>query len=183
MFAEWTSELAYLIGLLVTDGNVRENGNVSFVSKDKDLTEFVRDCITPSQPIHEERTSNAWRWYIWSIPLVKKLNGFGIFPRKSKTIRFPIFPEKVKWDFIRGILDGDGTIDKIGRISFSTGSYTFAVRLKVFFVNSGFNPNLYKSTRSFVVHLNVGDSINLARHIYQGNKFCLTRKKTRARNI
>jgi len=183
-FVKWTPKLAYLIGLLITDGNVRETGQISFVSKDKELTEFVRNCITPSQPIRKERTRNnsiVWRWNIWSIPLFAILQKFGLIPRKSKIVKFPIIPPEVQWHFIRGILDGDGTIGKIGRIGFSSGSKDFAVGLKNFLIRNDLSPHFYQATRSFCVYLGVKDSIKLAYLIYQNNFFCLQRKKLRAR--
>ena len=93
---QWTPELGYLIGLLITDGCVRENGQTNFVSKDKELSEFVRDAITPSKPLREERTrinNPVWRWEVWSIPLVNKLRQLCIRPRKSLTGTFPTIPE------------------------------------------------------------------------------------------
>jgi len=181
-FDQWTPELGYLIGLLITDGSIRENGQVNFVSKDKELSGFVRDTITPSKPLREERTRKnnpVWRWEVWSIPLVNILGQFGITPRKSLNGTFPTIPEAIKWHFIRGVLDGDGTVDKARRISFSSGSSDFANALSFFLLTNGFSPHLYPAKRSLVVYLSVKDSLLLARKLYEGNPFCLKRKKAR----
>ena len=44
---EWTSELAYAVGLITTDGNLSKDGrHISVVSKDVDLLETLRDCLS-----------------------------------------------------------------------------------------------------------------------------------------
>ena len=43
---KWSPEFAYAIGLLTTDGNLSPDGrHLNFTSKDKELTELLRDCL------------------------------------------------------------------------------------------------------------------------------------------
>lgn len=176
-FNIWTSDLTYLLGLLIADGCVRDNGFINFVSLDIELLQFVRDRISSTTPISD----NNRRVVFWSVDLRDKLISFGIVPRKSKIINFPTsIPDNLLPDFIRGILDGDGHIDRHGRIGFSSGSKQFLFGLQNSLSSFGIGSHLYKGTRCFVLYSGVKDSIKLANLIYNGN-FCLPRKKDRAR--
>lgn len=178
-FDIWTPDLAYLLGLLAADGCVRDNGFINFVSLDIELLKFVRDKISPTTPISD----NNRRVIFWSVDLRDKLISFGIVPRKSKIIKFPTFiSDNILPDFIRGVLDGDGSIDKIGRISFCSGSRIFLVGLVNALKNWNISCSIYAHTRSFIIYINVKNSIQLAKLLYNGN-FCLKRKYRRARFI
>src|SRR5437868_6134942 len=54
---EWSADVAYVIGLIATDGNLaRKRPVITIVSKDTDLLETIRRClglITPSSRIPE----------------------------------------------------------------------------------------------------------------------------------
>lgn len=180
----WSPDLAYFVGLMLSDGNVRDTGAVGFVSLDRCSTEFVRDYIAPDSPIREERTklgTIAFRWTVWSRPLVDRLGQLGIHPRKSLTVRMPPVPDDCVWDFLRGLLDGDGHVDRNGRASFATGSGDFATDLVALFARLGLKATAYGKGRSYSVQLNVAPSRHLASLMYRPDAPHLERKRVRFR--
>jgi len=74
-FAGWSADVAYVVGLIATDGNLgRKRAAISIVSKDVDLLETVRRCFILSTPIKPP----APRWLqqslsssrmVWSLSL------------------------------------------------------------------------------------------------------------------
>ncbi len=111
---EWSPNLAYAVGLITTDGNLSNDGrHMSVVSKDYDLLETLRDCLgidnaitrtTNSTGLHYNRLQWGDRnFYDW-------LLGIGLMPAKSLQLDSIAVPDEYMADFMRGCIDGDGTI-------------------------------------------------------------------------
>ncbi len=124
---KWRSELAYAVGLIVTDGNVSKDGrHITFVSKDIEQINNFNKClgIKPKlgQTVSGYNEKSAHRVQLGNITFYKFLLSLGIMPAKSKIIGEIILPDKYFWDFLRGCFDGDGCFysywDKRWRSSF-----------------------------------------------------------------
>lgn len=108
-----TKEKAYVLGWIASDGNLSKNG-VTISIKDKSTLEDIRDIICPELKIKSYK-DNIWTLAISSrqmaIDCIKHL-GLKSFGKKDKDIKFPeqIKPE-LKWHFLRGYFDGDGSIN------------------------------------------------------------------------
>jgi hypothetical protein len=111
---EWTADLAYAVGLIATDGNLsRRPGRLSIVSNDVDLLDMVRQRLNLTAPIRPHRGGYghrchhiAWsdrRFYDW-------LTTAGLTPAKSLTLGPLAIPDEYFADFLRGCIDGDGSI-------------------------------------------------------------------------
>ena len=112
--AAWSSELAYAIGLIATDGTLSRDGrHLAITSKDRDLLELIRAClrltnsIRPSangrgQIYHRMQWSNRV-FYDW-------LRSIGLTPAKTFTLGPVAIPEEYFPDFFRGCIDGDGSV-------------------------------------------------------------------------
>ena len=111
---EWTPDRAYAVGLIATDGNLsRKPGRVSITSNDVDLLEAVRQRldvsarITPHGGGYGRRCHRvAWsdlRFYNWLLDI-------GLTPAKSLTLGALAIPRQLFVDFLRGCIDGDGTV-------------------------------------------------------------------------
>ena len=116
---QWTPALAYLVGYVLSDGNVNKGlTRVSFVSADREHLELVRDLFEADCPIrihHAPETDplserQCYCLNIDSRTIASAFNLFGIQPNKSRDGGYPIIPVTVWWHFFRGILDGDGNI-------------------------------------------------------------------------
>lgn len=110
----WSPNLAYAVGLIATDGNLSGDGrHLSLTSKDRDLLETFRACLDISAAITPHVSGHGsvglrvqWgdrRFYGWLV-------GIGLTPAKSLTLRPLAIPDAVFADFVRGCIDGDGSV-------------------------------------------------------------------------
>lgn len=113
----WSPELAYAVGLLVTDGCLSKDGrHIVFRSCDIDQIEAMRLCLNTHTTIEapryevEHNQKICYRIQIGNVQLYRWLLSIGLFPRKSYTIGQIDIPDELFRDFLRGHLDGDGTI-------------------------------------------------------------------------
>lgn len=115
-FNKMSPELAYILGLWITDGCAYERGSYSIGLKDKEVIEWIADTIGYKNKIwelHEER-NNSKRYFIqFTNQTVKKVfDSYNIFPNKSLKTEVPKIPKEYTSHFIRGVFEGDGHIGK-----------------------------------------------------------------------
>jgi hypothetical protein len=114
---EWTSKLAYAIGLLTTDGNLSKDGvHLEFTSKDKELVETFRKCLGLKNKIGLKssgryREKKYFRVQFGNAVFYRWLQRIGLCPNKTGKLGELKIPDKYFRDFLRGHLDGDGDID------------------------------------------------------------------------
>ena len=116
-----TAEQAYILGLLAADGNVPSGHprvTLGLQAKDMRAVEFVRDRLNPAarlSPIADGRMVLQ----ITSRQMVADLARFGIVPRKSRTLVWPVILGDLQRPFLLGYFDGDGSMflprDRHGR--------------------------------------------------------------------
>jgi hypothetical protein len=111
---EWTTDLAWVVGLIATDGNLsRKPGRIAIMSNDTGMLELVRQrlglraAITPHRGGYGHRCHRiVWssrRFYDWLLDI-------GLTPAKSLTLGPLAVPDEYFRDFFRGCVDGDGSI-------------------------------------------------------------------------
>ena len=97
----------YLLGAFITDGSLNmERAYLS--SKDLDWLESIRNLICPNKPIYKDQS--CYRLTLTNKIIVAWLLKHGVTPNKSLNVEFPSIPDQYLPDFIRGLIDGDGTI-------------------------------------------------------------------------
>jgi len=112
----WTPELAYVIGLLVTDGNMSKDGrHITMRSSDAQLLETFKECLNISTEIKQSKNDGwarkpSYRAQFSYVQFYRWLLKIGLFPAKTYTIGKIDLPDKYFKDFLRGHLDGDGCI-------------------------------------------------------------------------
>lgn len=111
----WTPELAYAVGLITTDGNLSKDGrHIDFTSKDIDqIQTFLRVLNLKTKiGLKSSGTSDKkyFRTQFGNTQFYKFLLSIGLTPAKSKTLGELKIPDKYFSDFLRGHLDGDGSI-------------------------------------------------------------------------
>lgn len=114
-FSTWSSGMAYVLGLLFTDGCVSktEGGSysVSLSLIDKDLLEKVRDAMGSKHPIKSYKPqTNLYHFSFARVKLMNDLLRLGLTKNKSLTVKFPNVPNEYLRDFVRGVFDGDGSV-------------------------------------------------------------------------
>ncbi|MBP9856225.1 MAG: LAGLIDADG family homing endonuclease [Candidatus Pacebacteria bacterium] len=126
MDVKWSSNFAYALGLLATDGYVSKDGrHIVLVSKDKDQLENFNLALKISNPIARHHSGSggvSFRCQFSDVYFHGFLQGVGITNAKSKTIKSVKVPDEYFFDFLRGCFDGDGYVysywDKRWRSSF-----------------------------------------------------------------
>ncbi len=111
----WSPEVAYAVGIIATDGNLsRSPGHVTVVSKDTDLLETVRRCLGLRAPIAPHQSGYGVRpcYHVaWcNRRFYDALLAIGLTPAKSRTLSAVMIPDEYFPDFLRGCIDGDGSI-------------------------------------------------------------------------
>lgn len=112
---EWSSDLAYALGLLATDGCLSSDGrHIILTSKDKSQIENFMRCVGITNTIGRsarggEQEKKYFRVQFGDVLFYRFLVAHGIPPRKSKILTEVIVPDQYFFDFLRGHHDGDGS--------------------------------------------------------------------------
>lgn len=113
---KWTPKLAYAIGLLTTDGNLSKNGrSIVMRSSDIQLLKTFKKCLNLSHKINKTNHDGwakkpCYRIQFGNVQFYRWLLKIGLFPAKTYTIKKLKIPDKYFPDFLRGHLDGDGSV-------------------------------------------------------------------------
>lgn len=110
----WSPGLSWAVGLITTDGNLSSDGrHLSVTSKDRDMLESLRDCLGLKNSItrvssHLSGACYRLQWgdrvfYRWLVDI-------GLMPAKSLRLGPIAVPDAWYRDFVRGCIDGDGSI-------------------------------------------------------------------------
>lgn len=110
---EWSSQFAYVIGLLTADGCLLNDGrHIDFTSKDYEQVATFKKCLKLKACISVKHSGIGNRYYRvqFSDVLFREfLMSIGLTPAKSKTIASVLVPDEYFSDFLRGYFDGDGS--------------------------------------------------------------------------
>jgi predicted DNA-binding protein YlxM (UPF0122 family)/transcriptional regulator with XRE-family HTH domain len=165
-FSSWSSAMAYVLGVIYTDGNlnpgrIRESWraksastipSITVAQKEPELLEKIlhlMDCDAKLY-FHKEKVygnTKAGALYHFRISnekLYDDIVNLGLTPNKSLIMQFPNVPNEYVRHFIRGCWDGDGSvyIEKESRrigASFVSGSIEFVDGMVGELVSAGFS--------------------------------------------
>jgi len=161
-FDEWSPEMAYVLGLIATDGNIQKTPSrganakprnlktLSFAQKEPELLEKILGLMRSNAKIifqkerrYQHTTAGAiYTFAIRNDTIYDSLVELGISERKSLSIVFPDIPEPYVRHFIRGCWDGDGSIGKHSENSyharFFSGSKVFVEGMLAELEKAGF---------------------------------------------
>lgn len=107
-------EKYYFLGFIAADGALTNGGIVFELNKrDGYMVKKLNDYICPEKEVKFREKTNSCRATFYNLEMTKKLKKYFsmISNRKTEEIRFPEVPDEYLRDFIRGVIDGDGTID------------------------------------------------------------------------
>jgi len=112
----WNAELAYVVGLMTTDGTPSPDGrHLTFTSKDSNQIELVKELPGLGNTITTNTSTfnpgqTYWRIQFGNLALYRWFVAIGLMSNKSKVLEAIDVPDSFFFDFLRGHLDGDGTI-------------------------------------------------------------------------
>lgn len=198
----WNNNFAYVIGVIATDGNLSPDlRHVHITSKDREMVLNCKKCIKIDNKIGRKARgySTEKRYYVLQFGdrnFFDFLLKIGLTPRKSKTIGKLKIPNKYFCHFLRGCIDGDGSISISKHPESSSPQYK--VRLcsasKKFLdwilnttrdilpIKGGSICEL-KGTSTYSLLFGKKDSIIILKRIYNKNVICLSRKRRVALKI
>lgn len=151
-----TEEKAYWLGFLYADGYValksaNRNAEVGIEIASKDIQHLRKfnKSLQGNVEVHERKrtgvikpTNSIVSFRLYSKKMVLDLIKHGCVQNKTFIIRFPDISQKLKWAFVRGYFDGDGSVYRdIGRkfigFNFTSGSKGFLEDLRNFLYKEG----------------------------------------------
>ena len=153
-FLTQSNNMAYILGLLSADGNLKilKAGQkvVSIAFKDEDrymLEKISREVGMEGHKIYYNEKTNSNNFEICCSEIYDQVLSYGLTPRKSLTLRYNWkLKEEFLPDYIRGVFDGDGCfcINKAGHAYFyiCTASKGFAEDVLKILKSFGLN-NVY----------------------------------------
>lgn len=110
-FSNWSTEMAYVLGLIITDGCISGAGTVSLCINDRELLEKVKKVMGSEHNITvSKHQKNLYIFHFARENMVRQLGTLGVIYKKSLVVRFPDVPEDYLPNFIRGVFDGDGSV-------------------------------------------------------------------------
>jgi predicted DNA-binding protein YlxM (UPF0122 family) len=131
-FSSWSSGMAYVLGVLYTDGTlnpgrIREPWRakststmpmISISQKEPELLEKIRDLMDCEAKLYfsKERVYGKikagalYQFNISNEKIYDDVVSLGLTPNKSLTMQFPNMPNEFIRHFIRGCWDGDGSV-------------------------------------------------------------------------
>lgn len=199
---QWSSEFAYALGLITTDGNLSsDKWHINFTAKDFDLVETFKSCLGISNRIgRKSRGGNSEKKYFQvqfgDVLFYNFLTAIGLTPAKSKTIGAIKIPDEYFQDFLRGHFDGDGTFysywDSRWKSSFMF--YTVFISASIQHIQwlrerlstlLGVTGHVASDGRRITYHLKYAkkESIKIIKFMYQNNFPCLQRKLLKIESV
>ena len=115
-FKKWSFNMAYLLGFILADGCIIQGIYKGYSDslkfgvqlRDVDIIKKIKKELSSDHKISVVK--NAAHFCIASRSLVDDLKSHNISYRKSLREKLPLVPHKYVRDFIRGIIDGDGSL-------------------------------------------------------------------------
>jgi len=192
---KWSPSFAYVIGIIATDGNLSsDKRHINITSKDLSIIEQAKEILVLNNKIGKKARdkSKDKRYYVLQfgdVNFYEFLLSIGLTSAKSKTIAKLDIPQKHFFDFLRGCIDGDGSISIFYhpeskqpqlRIRLASASKTFLLWIKNSIYNLGKIKGGWIYTSKKQMHLLTyakSDSSKILKLMYySGTKYFLKRK-------
>ncbi len=193
----WTPELAYAVGLMVTDGCLSGDGrHIIFVSKDREqLRNLVRAFgikkVKVGYTVSGYTGKKTPRVQFGDVTLWRFLCGIGLMPNKTKVIADIRVPDELFFDFLRGHFDGDGSFFSYWDPRWKSSylfytSFVSASKKHIRWLrekirqHTGVLGHVTRDKKKSAIQLKYAkrDSLTILRNLYHGRKvMCLSRKR------
>jgi len=113
---DWAPDLAYVIGLITTDGSLsKDKRHIVFTSSDIGLIKTFKKCLKltnsiTKNPLSSTSQRQSFRIQFGNVQFYNWLVRIGLSHNKTFKLENILIPDKFFPDFLRGHLDGDGSI-------------------------------------------------------------------------
>lgn len=199
---KWSSNFAYVIGVITTDGNLSpDQRHISITSKD---LEMISNCSTglgiemkySKKARGRELNKKYFVLQFSDVNFFEFLVSIGLTTNKSKTLGAIKIPEKYFKDFLRGCIDGDGSISIFKhpqsnrpqyKLRLCSASKNFLVwilsRVSKLYKISGGSIHIPKKSSVHTLVFGKYDAVKILSIIYKQNTIALSRKRVIANKI
>ena len=188
-----TEAKAYILGLIYADGCITSSKSAATLSitlhkKDKYIIEFIAEQLGKNIKIYSEGQGTRSTIKINRDKIVNDLILLGVEFNKSikGNLKLPNINKKLMPHFVRGFMDGDGTVSKLGHVCFYSTSKTILEELQLLFTTLGcsnkVNIHEVKNVATPYYHLHYArkNSSNIIYpYLYDNSTVCMYRKKER----
>ncbi len=115
-FKTWSHEMAWILGLFVTDGHVNKKiQSIYFSQKDERILRLIANYMEADYVLAATGPTKKTPTLIINSKIIKEdLAALGIVANKSLSVPFPNVPEEFISSFVRGVIDGDGWVGREG---------------------------------------------------------------------
>lgn len=190
--------MAYVLGILASDGTVRKKINeikLTLNEDDSELLEKIKEEIGYEGKIRHYEDKKGFKnatLAFTSKEIKDKLSEYNIIPAKTFNFLFPTKLNRMYWiDFIRGYFDGDGSVGTAGQaLRWQVCSATTDVLEKIVeFFNSEYDiPKVNIQTQQrknplYVIQYSTNSTKRIFDILYTPNTLYLKRKKDKFSNI
>lgn len=144
-FKIWTQEMAWALGLFVTDGHIHNKyHSIYFSQKDERILHLIAEYMEADYVLTAfGKTKTTPTLIINSKEIKKDLELMGITAKKSLILPFPNVPKEYLASFVRGVIDGDGWVGNEGyQMNVTSGSVNFAYGLLEVFQSWGLKSDI-----------------------------------------
>ena len=157
-------KIARLLGILMADGNINQERyfRVSLHPKEEALINFVEETIKTEFNLHVTKYKNP-RGGRQEVQLIASSKPIATFLKNSRILvkgrnrRIPswIFnaSRELKLAFIKGLIDGDGHLDKYGDIVFATRNEVLAKQFVLLLLMLGINPSIVYNKEDIIIRI------------------------------
>lgn len=194
-FKKWSAKMAYILGFIFADGNITEiihNGCSDKLAfglhkKDIDILKKIKKELSAEQSLSFSK--DYVYFCVYSQIIVDDLKKLGITYRKSsseESCKIPNIPAKYVRHFIRGVVDGDGSIH-FDKKNYPTLNICGREEMMVFIKNHFFSKfQIYsriiqpkkdgKLTNVFYITYRCNSAKTLINYLYNNSTIYLERK-------
>lgn len=199
-FSSWSSEMAWVLGLIYSDGNILYEGisnqyRISISQKEPEILEKAKVLMKsnaklifrPKIKYPNTVAGELYKLEIRSKKVFTDLTKIGLKPIKSLDLEFPKIPSGFGRHFIRGLWDGDGSVyvsqKKLIEASYISGSLIFIKGMLKELYREGFPERTIHSTKrknvSYSFKFFGTQCKKLYHYLYDGvpKSMCLERKR------
>lgn len=185
---------AYILGFLSADGcnnMAKQTVSMALQEDDYSILESIRIEMKSERPLEYIDYSNKhdfgytyknqYRLLLFSAHMCESLNRLGVTPSKSLSFRMPDINKNLYSHFIRGLFDGDGSINKTRSLVTITGTKYICDKISEILKNEGIESHISDASNNNgitkVLIVSKTYSVNkFLSYIYQDSNLKLKRK-------
>ena len=159
---ELDEDLAWFIGIYVAEGSTAYTRHLTISlnrdeeDKFKRIISILKEKFDIKPYVFEREDKPEYRIWINSATLYKAFDSLGLIA-SSREKRIPGVilnaTRNVKLAFIKGLIDGDGSIDKYGDIIYASRSETLVKQLFLLLLSLGVNPSVTINGDDYIIRI------------------------------